>query len=365
MLPMFSQTPVFTRGKRLYPKHNYLLDGLENNRLKFVEWVMGSAKVVPSSYLLVKILQSLPIGPEKTAQEIFYYTSEHYLELANMVEITSPTDYGKVHEQGIFHGRCKELILATESQLTPGDFTNGKLNDWQKRQPIRIVYHPFTELTPDLLADDEVIERVSLWASIELDIPMLAAQYQQWYLRKIPDDVKLHTIYSFLYHYPLTSCLKNYLDIALFNRIARKNLGLKVDSDPIHTQPSLINYSAKIDNSFDNILEDLYDTDGQWSEIVETIPLSKGVMLADYLTLPKVPMLRQVVWLIVFSRLPIIRFITRIAYITGNNTDRIYRHQLRKTFNELKNDRALNHVNDKELTQLVNFVMNDIESMIS
>ena len=282
------------RGGSFDPSFRLIRSSVSKNVDVAVRIRRGSAEVLPPDHLLLQILNLIPLNAGASDQETYYRMRDRVYTIANSLNLTSATNYGKPQTKFLMDG-CSELLLIHATQFDVGD--------WQNLKPIEFIYHEETNLNT-LYGNSGRTDTV---AYIAVNILMLAYQYQCW-RRWHMQSGSMDSSQAFLFKYPMTNAIYSYIDISLFNRILYKQQGWQITPDKRYTLRSLLNVEQDIDKHVDYVLDVGFKqtrTIGQYLYGVELVYKLSALEL-----IPTVSMLksRTVEWFFNLSRLPLILY---------------------------------------------------------
>lgn len=200
-----------------------------------------SADVLRPDHLLLKIFELLAISHADSVDEMYYRLRDRVYAIGNALNLTSPTSYGKPHQNFILDG-CNEFILIHCSEF--------ERLGWAKLKPIEFLYHEETNIN-NLFGNGGSKNNV---AFISINVFELAYQYRCW-LRHRKATNSTESIRGFLYKYPITNAIFSYTDISLFNRILYTQQGWEFAPDKKYPLTPLMKVDEPIKKHVSYVLD--------------------------------------------------------------------------------------------------------------
>lgn len=338
MLTLFETTNTLHSGIVTHPEFSYLRDGLKRELRKFEQYYRRNAMVVRSSHLIVQMLQSLHVTPHYDPDTYVNIASDQVIPLAKMFKLTTPSTVGKLHS-GVFYGSdVKEAIILTNTPLP----LNTQYDAWQSLAAVTVVDHPYDSLgmwIPDGLKEIEG----EGYAVIEINLPILALQYNLWRGWRQMDLVEdtAPAITQFVHRFVLPNMMRSHLDIAIINRTITHFKGELYSGE----YPSHPFHVTKYDRQFDRLIEDqlqrLRKRRLSFPQLLMAIPTVTLNSAMTSLKLPKVAKTRQVDWALTLSRLRHLAWLLQMGKETDNYTNGQWTNKIRRGIRQLMNDRLI------------------------
>lgn len=185
-----------------------------------------SAVMVKSDHVLAKILSMVVRNGDRVYSQYFSTEKQAYSIASTLGMVTNRT-VGRVRSKGDFYG-IREIYYFKPVEDSLKLLRN--LEGWKEWTPIRVSKHPYSSLNYKLPNGN--YEHHEDIAIIEIDIPLLYAQYQQWRGHQVYffEDPVLHPS-SFIVQYPLANMLESHTDVAFFNRFIHFIDGIKEEDE--------------------------------------------------------------------------------------------------------------------------------------
>lgn len=316
-----------TKGRVIDPSFIYITNTVNKNLTRVRDRLWQSAKFVPHEHLLVKLLFGLGLTRSLSVDELSYLCTDRMYHLANSLNLTAATNYGKAHFNVTLRGDA-EIILLTNEDYAPAP--------WQQLQPIKFLYHGHTNLNFQL--GTNVPSDVP--AYITINMAMLAYQYIEWSkwvrMNNVAEDV-----YQYLFKYALYNSIESYMDISLFNRHYFKLTGTPIPPDEVYREIPLPNLDNIIQRSNQQINQALMAGHRAIAQILRYTPC---FFQSDALALthkPKIVPTRQCTWVTDYFRLPYLHYGLLVGDIAGYRLDSGRLSTLQRELQALDNTRSL------------------------
>lgn len=277
-----------------------------------IKYYQHTDKYMASSHLLERILIANPISLELPIKAFSELVDNVALRLAQSAGLTTIRQVGTSTSGVMYSKEITEFYFGHVSEYDP--FKSEK--NWESLQPIEVLYHPRTDLSLLPLTGEKITPEDG-YAVIAVDIPLLLIQFrgyvkhmEEFYNRS---GVSGYNRGSFLLKYPLTNALKSHYDIAILNRMYNR-LHKVVNTEATRKHPfALTDWSKRLDQFQDEhiklLLERSYDIDS----VMFNIPLISNSSMQEVMKLPDIVPTRQILWLLVISRIKFIRMVLELS----------------------------------------------------
>lgn len=339
MHQLFKERAITVSGGQLFPQFNYAKQGLMRNVEKILRYRRDFTGRVNSDHPLVKFLQNLNVP---LTMEPSYYidrVTDVALDYAMAWKLTSPLSRGKVWSPAVFYGpSVDEVILANIDDF---DASNIETN-WQNLQPIRVLYHPKTDLSLTI-PEGNYPGKEGGYAVISINIPMLAVQYRMWreYDLRVNGGESPRTIMQFLTQYPLPNMLPSHLDWVLYNRAIAYFFDTPVATLPNTHSFQLSDYSQPVDEVVKAYIGRVEHKQWDFDTILSAFPCVMHQDFHDVIREPEMAYSVQVQWAILLAQLPLIAFLVQFNYLTNNQRNRAYLQFIKRTLRSYDLNRTI------------------------
>jgi hypothetical protein len=338
MLNIFTKPSDSNRGSISIPGFRVPREGLLTNISRVKEYYRENNFGTKSNHLLVRILQTLHVSLNHDVNKFHDLVTDQSYTMGSHFNLVSPMFKGGVQEKSNFYGNnVDEIIISVNNLVDPVEAAN----NWRTLEPLRVLYHPFTDLCCYIPNNISYTEEEGV-AIIAIDIPLLAIQYRQWRLEQMrtrPENQQ--SMRQFLYQYPLCNMLDSHVDIAFFNRLD----ALLNDSSPViqrRRHPlALPDYTSKLDDCLVDLLAILVKKRTTYQNMAEIVPMLYKESLLDVLLLPDILINRQDSWAILLAQLPYIAFLVEMGRLSKSSANKQEYNIVRRQFIRAKQDKLL------------------------
>lgn len=338
MYRLFEKGRQFNKGTVNPASHINTRNRLRHNLIKVLRYIRGAKESVSSNHLLVKLLIDLRLNPSLPLFDFYRQVTARSLMVAKAHGLTSSLHRGKTYHEGNFFGSdVKEIIFVANE---PIDLLKAE-NEWTSYQSVKILRHPSDDISLAALNGKHYNVENGI-AVIQIDIVKLALQFRFWYNKQVKDDVQwFETTRLFVPQYPLGNALISVLDYAVLNRFKTIYDGNKPEAFKNHWPIQLTDWSRDINTYLIDRMVFLTRKQMSFEDILTNISLVSSDTAFDVVQLPLVPHVRQVTWVLVSARVPIVKILVDINKDTSSARNTTELSDIRKTIRELRNDRDL------------------------
>lgn len=357
MHQFFRDPPRRKTGALTYPRLPFLRRFYTRSITDIQAYYRRHPKRVDSDNILGNLLVHIPRRWDLDDARYRRFVEDTSVGIARAFNITSSTYRGRVHESGVSLGpQTDEILISSEGTI---DLRNAE-RDWINWKPFEYLYHTRTDLGMPI--PNNKLPGKGSGVSV-VDIPLLALQYRYWLKTQAEKHEQRENVYRFIGSYVLPNSLESYLDIAVFNRIARISRGIGMPKYPTPHPFYLADYSDRID-AFGKWLIDSQ----AWRDVdIEQVPYRTPMILHENLyevmRLPKDPVSRHNDWALQLARLPYIRYILETS-VAPNKGDRTYLNALYTSLVDASNDSIFSGVGNpnivkqyrKEIRNLIDYM---------
>ena len=200
----------------LFNKYNYVKATLNTNLKRYQDYLRCNSFSADGENILMGVLNTLDSYLRDTPAGTYQAIQDDEDRIANLFNITTDLNIGKVEDNGFFGPEVEEVIYLRRDDLMFTDFSDGALLNWEDVEAIEVVTHPVDNITLYTL-DNELNNSATGIAVMSLDIALLGAQYHAW-LNSLQENNITGRMSNFIIQYPVGNMLSTYLKIATFNR---------------------------------------------------------------------------------------------------------------------------------------------------
>ena len=339
MYQLFQERSLQPGGGLVIPDFRRVQAGLRLSLEKVIAFRRQNPRSLNASHLLVKLLQSLNVPLSLDTKVYDDKVRELALNLGMALKLTSALSHGRVFSPGIFYGEhVTEAIIAN---IDPYDMSQLDGMKWRDLCPIRVLYHPKTDLNLDV-PDGRFPSLEAGMAVITVNIPMLASQYRKWrqYQSKVSDESP-RSIMQFLQEIPLPNMLYSHLDVAVMNRMIGRYFDIEMQAPRGHHSFFLTDWTTDLDRVLDRFIEHTQDRKLDFDTQISQIPAIAAEDFHDVLSLPDLAFSQQIQWAVVIARLPIVVFLVHLNRTSGNQRNQQYLNYLRRYLRQMDLSRIM------------------------
>ena len=337
MYTLFNSPGNIEKGVRQPSTYNYLHERLNDNLEKVILHLQESNYAVRSNHLLVKLLLGLNLDPKLSLFEYYSKAQSRADDITKANGLSSTLTRRDVFEDGVFYGKDTTEAIVSISE----DFDILKLDtDWRTLETVKVLRHPFTSLALDPL-DGRNAGTDGDFAIIQVDVIKLAMQYRQWVLEQYaisPESIR--TPMQFVFQYPIANAMRSHLDLAIMNRLIALYRGREVTKFKSTWSFYLQDLDKITDEYLFNRISYFQRRPMEYEDILKQVGLPSSSNLLDLVILPKTVVTRQIEWIMVLVRTPIIGFLVELDFDIGGHRNRQSMSIIRKSLKALESDRS-------------------------
>lgn len=337
MYSLFNEKSSINRGTRQPPQWKMVRNRLRKNIIDVLRHIRTNRYSVANDHLLVKLLSAMRPNPDLDVYEYHRMIAARAPAVSRSQGLTSSLWRNNSNRQGIFYGRnSEEVYLYVENDI---DFLSLE-NNWRSLTPITVLRHPRTDMSIEML-DGRLWTKENGLCIIAIDPIMLAMQYYYFIKQEgIVDDTYL-TYGQFVYKYPLANMLMSHHDVAFMNRLIALYDGKDVTSFENGWPITVRDYTSQVDRYLIDRINTVSLTQQPHIDTMRQIQTPIGDYLGKLVRLPSVPITRQNLWVLIAARIPIITFLCKLDFDTGNTRNTQNHSTIRKEIRETMSDRSM------------------------
>ena len=299
---------------------------------------------IPSDHLLLRILNSLNVEFDGDLMGYQVKVAAQCSRLAGTMGLTSGAHHGRLHKGHFYSKDISELYVVTTDVVAPRDLWTR----WERLSAVRVLSHPIRDVT--VLELDGTINTSPLSAGgmnvavMELNIPLLACQYQLWKLGERSRRMRAEAVPDsyFISQLVVPNLLDSHLNVAVLNSLCQK-VGMEDTATVVSNLPYyLSDVSTRYNRGLDEVLKRFTVQTTTFNDMLMNIP-TPGGRLMDAVRMPEVSFTNQVLWALVMARLRLIAFLLRINVVNGNAKNDAYLIRFRRTLIEADSGKYLSN----------------------
>jgi hypothetical protein len=338
MYDLFQEAPT-QQGGLVFPEMRMIREGVRQTITKVQQYRLANPMSLTGTHPLIRLLLSVNI-PLSLPTEVYYdRVTETTYNLARNLQFTSPVSRGKLHSPSMFYGdNVSDIVLVHDEVFD----LNGIESRWKDLQPIRVLYHPQTDLGFNV-PDGRFSSVESGIAVISINLPMLAVQYRQWrqWERGVVAAESPRTVMMFLQAHALPNMLDSHVDGVLFNRLFAQYFGVDMPEVKSHNPFFIYDWRPKIDAVLSKYLDAAAARRMDFDTMIDTMPTIGYTSRYETLRWPQMPFTYQVTWALVLARLANVMFLTRFAADNQIHRNRSTLNDLNRFFSKVRQLKAL------------------------
>lgn len=343
------KAPGFDLIKRIYQRE------LSN----IVSYYNSRVFAVKSNHILCRLLNIAAVPFEYDLERYYEAASARSPYVAKHFNFTSSISFGKSFD-GDFYGPGNEEYIIYDDEYFNIRET---LLNWKQARPIKVLNHNVSDL--GLMLPNGLTNSTGKGLCvISINIPMLLVMFRGFMteqLRRVETDQLGRLSNShFVHMYLLPGMLESHLDIVLINRLKNLFYGAPM-SESLKKHPFMVvNYSDKIDYSFEYLLKHLKNNKKLYSNSLATIPSIFYEDISESIVMPDVAPTLQVWWLLVLTRLDLMKFLIDLGGEASIAINRSIIHRLQYDLIKITRGNALAQHLSEDLLYEVNAVIDEI-----
>lgn len=295
---------------------------------------------VKSNHFLCRLLNlfNIPFNyPLDKFMDLMYARAPY---ISKVFEITSPINYGEIHN-GLFYGEnIKEIYIYDDSYFDPYE----EIKNWKNIEAIKVIDHPVSNINL-LIPNGEINSTEEGYAFILINVGKLMLQYRGFILEQKNNldngNNSLLSVSHFIRMYVLPSMLKSHTDIVIFNRLLNLYYGAPMGEANKKYVFYIHNYSFKIDKALKNVIYRLRSVSLDYRGALKNIPSIYNEDFQEFSLMPDITRTRQVWWSLLISRLKIVKFLIDIGGERDILRNRSFINKFKIDYKRIHYDKAL------------------------
>ncbi len=355
MYRLYQALPVVPEGAVVVPHWSRVQQGLRMGVEKVIDYHRRNPQPLDGNHLLVRLLDSISVSKSLPLDTYHDKVVDLTYDIAATLRMTSAYHRGKVFDPAPFYGaNVAEVVIATTESYD----LNQMRSNWRSMRPIRVLYHPFTDLSLGV-PNGKTRGTEGGPAVVCVNVPMLAAQYRMWSKEEneLRQDSK-RTAGQFLQQYPLANMMYSHVDHAIINRLIARYF--QIDMPEAQNPHSFfqVDWTSQCDHALDQWLK-YWRNKRSWTfdSLISQFP---QVFSSDYhkvMRAPEASYLRQLQWSIVVARVAMTSFLVHLNEDTGNPANTWYLSQLRTYLRHMDIDKLLRDgLNDQRHAEMMSLI---------
>lgn len=340
MLSLFNDD--FNARARIYniPSEAVLKKRYTEDYKKLHSYLLGRKFILPNDHLLIRLMKSINVSFKRDLYDYIETLRDATHDLESTLRLTSPSNfYMSDYKHNFYNAKVTEVVVSVMEDF---DIALG-IKYWQNLEPIKVISHPFSDLSYTPLVGKYVSSNVSGIAYIFLDVPKLMFQYRMWVRDQLQTKGKVEELSKFLIDYPLFNMMKSHNDVALFNRI--HNQLLELPSDPYNPKIGMatINNTKYADDAAKVFINQITRSPIRFDEIIQNMPTIFNEKFIDVIKLPDIARTRQVKSILLGARLKLFEFLLQVNSIQNTGINRSWLNVISNELRYLNTENILKY----------------------
>lgn len=263
---------------------------------------------VDSSHLLIKLLINLNT---RFDGDLFRYAADVEAgaakRICGILGITSSFSKGKLFTEGVFYQGCPEIIIYSSStKYSVSDLWK----NWKSVSAVEVLCHPITSSNIiELGVMDSAFIRNNGLVIVNIDIPLLAAQWKLWSASQRTSG----EYEKFLTEVVFPNMIYSHLNVVMFNVILEKLGIIKASVIETNLPFAQIPVDTHISKIADLVLDRLSKTSVTANQMLSTIPALIGSNFLDEVAGPSTLPSNQVRWALLSFKMLLTAYVLEIA----------------------------------------------------
>ena len=307
---------------------------IELHRLK--QYYLDRVFSIPNQHILNRVMM--------TAMAPLNYPIERFLDtinaradyIAKAFRFTNEISSGQEQRKSFYGAATTEYILAVNSYISPFSTHEEVYNS----PCIRVVTHPcnIVSMRPP---DSSDYANLNGLVVIELDIAKMMVQYRRFVLTRMArnaqgEDLNVST-FRFITTTLLPQLIESHVEWCWLNRLMARHYGEPDHIDVIKPAIATLSYTPQLNKIADGILSRLKNSKMMYYDMLRNIPAMFAGDMLSVLKLADITATRQVWWLMVLSRLRVVRFLVDVGGSNAIKTNRTYINNMQVSLKRLLN----------------------------
>lgn len=307
-----------------------------------------------SDHILMRILQSINVEFVGDLPDYYLQVGQIVNRMAGQMGLVTAAHRGKVIKDGYFYGKgISEILIANSNdEVTIADIWF----NWRSLSSIRVLSHPVYGLDMVELDGSNPFTTAlpGSIAVLEIDIPLLACQYQLWRMAVGTDSSGfVQPVQHFLTGMVIPNMLPSHLDAATVNTVhhllGATDLVTGNSDMPFHTT----DLWPRLSKGLGEVVERLTKQNTTYIDMLSNIPVFSvdGKNGLDVVKLPDIAHTNQAVWALTIARLPYIAMLLKIDAVSDNVRNDSEKNRIRRSLIEAESGKYLSNQIPKEVAE--------------
>ncbi len=308
----------------------------EFNRLR--NYHQNNVSFVSNDHILVRLLTSIDFT-NGLLNEIALDLNDSFDGMMTSLGIGSPFGRPDFSINSWFYNRRTYEILIQDSSLFDADWV---YENWKQAKPIRVLHHPFTDLSLAYPDGRYVSNEKPGYAVIAINPAMLAIQYKGYLDSfKGTESAVIQAPAIYLSKFPIFNMLKDHIDIAIRNRCIKMFLGEPLASYRSAYSMAINNPTSYVDAGLASVIKTLRSQPFKFDKVLELIPAFSADHQRDVTPFPLNAMSHYTTWIYDLARCPILEFLVRYGNVNPNYQNLDIINDIKRSIVEMECDKSI------------------------
>ncbi len=296
-----------------------------------------------NDHILTRLLGMIDIPFTGDLPEYYLQVSNIVNRLAGQMGLCTAAHHGRVQPQSQFYGKGVNEILIAVADDT---ITTAQIwFNWRTMSALRVLSHPLMGCGILELDGSNDFKGLAEGATsvIEVNIPLLACQYQLWRMATADQVAEgyVQPTAHFLTQLVIPNLLPSHLDVAVLNTVHH----LLGSEDYLNAKSDMPFYTTDLWPRLTKGLGELVDKFSRqtsfYQDILSNIPVFGQENLLQTVKMPDIAYTNQAVWALTIARLPCIAMLLKFDEASRNVKNDAQKNRIRRSLSEAESGKYL------------------------
>lgn len=316
------------RGRNLPRTLPYLRRVYHFNLDAIIKYYLSRTFAVKNTFILSRMLEHFSTRTSQDAGSFLEYVRSRAPYVVRDFGVTSEINRGSMHPGAFFGFGNEEIVINIDDSFSPyrPDF------DWKTASAVKTFRHNINDINLLLPNGKKTGSRTGI-CSIGVHMPLLLFQYRAFMKQQMlnlsgeSEEQQVLNKSHFIYRHVLAPALGDIIDHTFLNMVMDRFYG-RERVTPKFKHPFRVMFPEKqIEDYIDDVLVTLKGKNGEFPDMLRSIPMMYRDSALDLLVLPDLAPTVQVRWATYVSRLDHMCFLIDVAksrnYPISNNVKHI------------------------------------------
>ena len=345
MLKLFEQRPTPSLGSIQASQIHQLRVRAKSVHQTLTDYFQTSAFRLPNTHLLIQITKNLEYALDTPFDKVVETVYARAPYVARHFNLTSQISYGKYHKHVFYSSQyndCVDYIFSNNIvDVDPFD----KERKWKDLSPVEVIHHPCTDFKL-LPINGELRVPLSGYSVVHIDIPLLALQYRAWcedMIKTFQHDA-VYNVNKFIVTKVLPKLYPSHMDYTLVNLMGVKEGTVPKTENSQWLPIALPDMQKPAEDAVNELHKKLTNSRRPYLQTLESYPSLFQANGLEALKMPIVIPTRQLNWLQVISRLPVIETMISLQGKSGREVNKSYLSEFKRDAGFFLNAREYEYV---------------------